>query len=217
MEKVMRIGSKWGFLLLAFASLLFSSCTPEGREFDNFIQYVGKIDVDEDGVAATIDCDDNDGSIGSREEGCRTGEACLTGGTQCQSGVCEATVCLAPTCDDGIQNGDELDVDCGGGCPTGCAIGVSCNEDWDCESQRCQLWTESPSCVEGCSTHLRTGENCICREGLSGDDCGGCGDGIVILCPNEFQNDNNHQGMSNNAGLLPNDTIRNVEELRKLG
>src|SRR5437588_400940 len=39
-------------------------------------------------------------------------------------------------CDDGVRNGDESDVDCGGGCPQ-CAGGRKCFHDWDCLTHFC--------------------------------------------------------------------------------
>ena len=46
---------------------------------------------------------------------CAAGESCNQDG-DCESGVCTGGTCAAPTCDDGVQNGDETDVDCGGSC-----------------------------------------------------------------------------------------------------
>ncbi|TNF34807.1 MAG: hypothetical protein EP329_06850, partial [Deltaproteobacteria bacterium] len=40
---------------------------------------------------------------------------CVDGG-DCASGVCLAGACQDPTCSDGVQNGDETDIDCGGSC-----------------------------------------------------------------------------------------------------
>jgi hypothetical protein len=34
----------------------------------------------------------------------------------CQSGVCEEGVCIEATCGDGVMNGDETGLDCGGPC-----------------------------------------------------------------------------------------------------
>ncbi|MDD5086693.1 MAG: plastocyanin/azurin family copper-binding protein [Candidatus Nanoarchaeia archaeon] len=42
-----------------------------------------------------------------------------------------------PSCDDGIKNGDETDVDCGGSCDT-CELGKSCEEDSDCGLGICE-------------------------------------------------------------------------------
>ena len=43
-----------------------------------------------------------------------------------------------PTCSDGIQNGDETDVDCGGPDCAGCADGGTCILASDCESNFCE-------------------------------------------------------------------------------
>ena len=44
-----------------------------------------------------------------------------------------------PTCDDGVQNGRETDVDCGAGdgCPK-CGSGESCENPGDCRSHWCE-------------------------------------------------------------------------------
>jgi len=36
------------------------------------------------------------------------------------------------SCTDGVKNGDEAAVDCGGSCATDCAVGVACNDTSDC-------------------------------------------------------------------------------------
>ena len=44
----------------------------------------------------------------------------------------------AATCTDGIQNGEETALDCGGGaCGATCAQGQNCNSKYDCESLYC--------------------------------------------------------------------------------
>ncbi|MCD6498274.1 MAG: hypothetical protein J7M25_08270 [Deltaproteobacteria bacterium] len=49
----------------------------------------------------------------------------------------DAPTCVTPeTCDDGIQNQDESDIDCGGICPA-CPVASQCNDDEDCESKAC--------------------------------------------------------------------------------
>jgi hypothetical protein len=71
-------------------------------------------------------CDDNEQNDGETDTDC--GVACkdpakLCGDSQgcefgedCQSGVCWAGKCQAPTCTDGVQNDKEAGVDCGGVC-----------------------------------------------------------------------------------------------------
>ena len=49
-----------------------------------------------------------------------TGSACGVS-LDCLSGVCTNNLCAAPACNDGVQNGDETNVDCGGRCAE-CAI-----------------------------------------------------------------------------------------------
>ena len=56
--------------------------------------------------------------------------------SDCQSGVCLAGVCQPATCTDGLKNGPESDVDCGGSCPL-CAAGKACTGSWECASGIC--------------------------------------------------------------------------------
>jgi LruC domain-containing protein len=51
--------------------------------------------------------------------------------------------CLMPACDDGVHNGTETDVDCGGGCGL-CELGQACGANTDCASARCHYNVCSP-------------------------------------------------------------------------
>ena len=62
-----------------------------------------------------------------------------TGGNTCFDGIlngdetdvdCGGSCVACPTCSDGVQNGDETGVDCGGSCPTTCPP-VSCDDPTD--------------------------------------------------------------------------------------
>ena len=53
------------------------------------------------------------------------------------------------SCADGLHNGDETDVDCGGSCPP-CAEGLQCNEPSDCSSGNC----EGGICASTCPAHF---------------------------------------------------------------
>ncbi|MFO0587846.1 MAG: hypothetical protein U0441_09920 [Polyangiaceae bacterium] len=92
-------------------------------------------------------CDANGQCVGcATDANCGDDEDCLT--YQCNSGTCEVvlspegTVCMTSgrcdgkgrcaTCSDGMQDGTETDVDCGGDCGSGCAIGAHCDADADC-------------------------------------------------------------------------------------
>jgi hypothetical protein len=87
----------------------------------------------EDGVRnggeADVDC-------GGPCAPCGTGASCAFG-EHCASGVCDHATCAAPSCFDRVMNEDETGVDCGGSCDRRCAIGDTCAQDSDCESNRC--------------------------------------------------------------------------------
>ncbi len=69
---------------------------------------------------------------------------------RCVSGASLAKGCPAPpTCNDGIQNGFETDVDCGGGVCPACLTGEKCEENTDCQSGTCDPVTKrctGPAC-----------------------------------------------------------------------
>ncbi len=93
---------------------------------------------------------------------CIAGEACGAG-TDCESKVCRAGRCAAPTCEDGAQNGDETGVDCGAlPCPL-CPAAQGCRTGTQCESGAC--WAgmcREASCIDG-----------VMNGGEAGVDCGG--------------------------------------------
>ena len=68
---------------------------------------------------------------------CSIGQGCLSH-KDCDTGFCsENYTCSGSGCSDGIRNGNETDVDCGGSLCTGCDVGSSCRADIDCESNYC--------------------------------------------------------------------------------
>ena len=76
-----------------------------------------------------------------------------------------------PICEDGVLNGDESDIDCGGSCPL-CPIGGDCDGPSDCGSGVC----DAGSCVAAAS----------CEDGVeNGDETGvDCGGPACEACPN---------------------------------
>ena len=51
--------------------------------------------------------------------------------------------CVGPTCNDGIQNQNEADIDCGGPCPACCKQPFSFDTNWDIYTFRQSNWNES--------------------------------------------------------------------------
>jgi hypothetical protein len=82
------------------------------------------------------DCD-GDASNGCEVDTRTSPSHCGACRNTCSSGVCAASACQAPRCDDRVRNGGETDVDCGGGgCPA-CARCLSCAADRDCVDGAC--------------------------------------------------------------------------------
>jgi len=54
----------------------------------------------------------------------------------CAEGVCLGGVCTIGACDDGVQNLDETDIDCGGSCQP-CGLGQACAANVDCGDGAC--------------------------------------------------------------------------------
>jgi hypothetical protein len=74
-----------------------------------------------------------------------------------------------PTCSDGITNGTETDVDCGGGTCPRCATGKTCASRNDCASARCDTGA-CEQCADpntDCGTDVGGGM-CGCRDHESG-------------------------------------------------
>jgi cysteine-rich repeat protein len=103
--------------------------------------------------------------------------------------VCDPTgLCVPPTCTDDMQNGNETDLNCGGGDCAPCDEGATCEIATDCASGICDgdhLCT-APRCGDGVP---QEGEACDDGNETNGDGCddgnGGnctataCGNGVV--------------------------------------
>ncbi len=101
-------------------------------------------------------------------------------------------------CQDGVMDGAETDVDCGGGtCPT-CVLGKTCAIGADCASGTCTsgVCATPVSCTDGIRNGTETGIDCgggvcpKCADGKAcndGTDCqsGSCADGTCVA-PNCF-------------------------------
>ena len=97
---------------------------------------------------------------------CPVGQGCGTN-ADCNNVACNlgTLVCDPASGTDGIKNGSETDIDCGGGAPTNakrCAVASTCSIDGDCASSACNY---ASKCVEAPS----------CKVQHGGDTCGPAG------------------------------------------
>jgi hypothetical protein len=89
--------------------------------------------------------------------------------------VCTDSVCAAPSCEDAVKNGAEIEIDCGAsGCP-GCHTGAPCSEDNQCSSEHCEDGHCAVLCQPGTAEcdHVLDFE---CETKTTSDPlhCGGC-------------------------------------------
>ena len=85
-----------------------------------------------DGSETDIDCG------GGTCPACANGRSCQDGARDCVSDSCVNAVCVpAGSCTDGVRNGTETDVDCGGGTCPSCQMGLACQANGDCQSHLC--------------------------------------------------------------------------------
>lgn len=103
--------------------------------------------------------------------GLAVGASCA-GSDICESGVCSGGECAAPACDDGVQNGNETGIDCGGGGCSPCMAGEGCGFAGDCVSEVCFGGTcQQPSCDDGVRNGTETDIDC------GGAECPACSAG----------------------------------------
>src|SRR5947207_11260847 len=118
---------------------------------------------------------------------CDDHKDCLTAG-DCKSGLCMNAACapVPATCRDGIRNGTETDLDCGGAeCPA-CADTQACLDAHDCSSGICAIGTcRAPSCTDGARNGTETDVDCggsACPGCATGRDCRASSDCAGGLC-----------------------------------
>ena len=117
-------------------------------------------------------------------------------GTNCASGVCKTNICVAAQCNDAVKNGNETDVDCGGGSCPPCGFNKICGSDNDCVGQSCVGGHCAASCTDGqknggetdvdcggaCATKCTSGESCGVDGDCANNSCigGKCVDTLLI-------------------------------------
>jgi len=140
------------------------------------------VDFQDDVTATCTDGIQNGGETGVDCGGptcgkCVIGTRCRVD-ADCQPGsTCVMLVCRVnqSTCADGIQNGDETGVDCGGAICNKCVIGTRCRVDADCQpGSSCAMGTcrmNPPTCTDGIQNGDETNIDC------GGATCPVCGSG----------------------------------------
>ncbi len=98
-----------------------------------------------------------------------TTQACVCANAgQCGSGVCFNNNCQEPVCNDGVMNGNETGLDCGGGC----SLCIMCTSGGECPSGVCGSGGScaQPRCDDQIQNGTETGVDC-------GGTCAACGGG----------------------------------------
>ena len=175
-------------LLLASGTATISGCLIEGEYLPDLISRQTGSDgapwgVCGDGVRGGDEaCDDGNSLLG---DGCDTAcaiEPCFVcmeippGQSQCGS-TCDAALgeqcwegaCVS--CADGVQNGSETGVDCGGGCAS--CLGDACADAASCASGHC---ADGVCCTEACTDDCMSCNAAgVCTGVPSGEEDGLCG------------------------------------------
>ena len=86
---------------------------------------------------------------------CSGDESCTEEGAECLDGSC-----VVPTCEDGLQNGEETDIDCGGPDCEACDPGKMCELNEDCQPPVESPWSECDF-GEGTCTEVGTRERLV--------------------------------------------------------
>src|SRR2546421_263374 len=126
-------------------------------------------------VAITIACGIAAGGCGLDENaGGDAGPGC--------DGTCAGST--TARCDDGVRNGDETGVDCGGSCPR-CQDGAGCRISADCVDDTCKGGMCGPAaCVDGIKDQDESDVDCggICKGCTAGRICRGDADCYTGFC-----------------------------------
>ncbi len=143
----------------------------------------------------------NSGIVGvvcTRDHQCQSGSRCENGVCAVQQGpACTKGSCVeAPTCSDGLKNGVETDVDCGGGACSACAVNKGCVSGTDCASTNCVggFCVEAPTCSDNVKNGVETDVDCgggaclacaLNKRCVSGTDCAStnCAGGFCAEVP----------------------------------
>ncbi|MGC4070716.1 MAG: hypothetical protein QM784_39800 [Polyangiaceae bacterium] len=113
-----------------------------------------------DGVKNQGEVDKDCGDPAGVCKRCTAGQVC-TENLGCESQNCKDGRCAEPSCSDGVRNGTEGDVDCGGSCPNRCEDAKKCRDMTDCKSGVCLNDTcAAPTCNDSVKNGTETGKDC---------------------------------------------------------
>ena len=92
-----------------------------------------------------------------------------------------------PTCSDGVKNGNETGVDCGGPDCSPCPANQGCNSDADCASGSCvnHICQSPATCSDGIKNGAETDVDCggnQCTPCASGKQCFANSDCLSNVC-----------------------------------
>jgi hypothetical protein len=122
---------------------------------------------------------------------CALGQLCGSPG-DCMSLNCVGNLCTStnPQCSDGIQNGDESAIDCGGASCARCGPGLHCNAPTDCQSGICMgSFCKDPICTDGVKNGNETDIDCgggMCQPCTLGKHCQQSSDCASTYCDPTF-------------------------------
>ncbi|MEW6272693.1 MAG: hypothetical protein AB1689_25735, partial [Thermodesulfobacteriota bacterium] len=209
--EVSRTGAYYAIFADLTPDCVDGSVCPSGVCLDGACQAPTCSDGVANGAETGVDCGGGSCPGCATGEGCFLGTDCATGGcsggvcqpsctgdVECPSGVCAAGFCRVANCADGVRNGAESGVDCGGSSPycVRCADGQTCDSASDCASGVCTGGVcQAPSCSDGLENGSETDVDCgggacpgcaLTRECSSAGDCasGVCGQSARCTCGN---------------------------------
>jgi hypothetical protein len=112
---------------------------------------------------------------------CVVGKHCLMDTDCATPAVCDVPdasvvgVCELPTCHDGMKDGQETGIDCGGPTCPACPAGQGCLSGTDCQSLVCtSMICQAPTCSDGVKNGTETDVDCggsMCPPCIVGKQC----------------------------------------------
>lgn len=188
--------------VVTFACLLVAGCGDDSPGGGDACVDDCMVDAGPDGAPPSGDCEsDDDCARGTCNDAGQCIDPECSDADDCESGICTSGACALAACDDGVENGAETSLDCGGPECDPCEVDAECVEGSDCQSGMCvaMICVLAESCTDGEENGNETDVDCggdcePCDEGESceiDDDCdsGSC-DGTCLApeCDDETRN-----------------------------